>query len=352
MAIRERSWITTAGEQRTAWLADFRDASRRRVHRQFSSKPAAEKWLREARVDDDKGVFTPDSTSPTVAEACDTWIAKCIRDELEPTTISAYKGHVKWHIKPSSIGKMKVSRLTRPTIERFVDELLAAGRTRATAKKVLVSLSAVLSNQMRYGLAQNVCRDVRVTMPKRHQAKVVPPPKDEIREQLAAATGRARALLVTAVFTGMRASEIRGLRWADCDFAAKLVRVRQRATTKGKIGDLKSAAGHRDIPIVPELAQALKEWKLASGGGSELVFPGRGGRALCHNTIMSELGGTAHKYRHWYASWLIDQGFGPKRIQYLMGHSSIQVTFDQYGHLMPNEADHDKLAAASAALVG
>jgi integrase len=58
-----------------------------------------------------------------------------------------------------------------------------------------------------------------------------------------------------------------------------------------------------------------------------------------------------HALRHFFASWLIDQGFGPKRIQSLMGHSGIQITFDTYGHLFPAEDDHDRFAAGELALV-
>jgi integrase len=60
-----------------------------------------------------------------------------------------------------------------------------------------------------------------------------------------------------------------------------------------------------------------------------------------------------HAFRHFCASWLIDQGFGPKRIMGIMGHASITMTFDLYGHLFPVcEADHDRLQAGQIGLVG
>jgi integrase len=102
----------------------------------------------------------------------------------------------------------------------------------------------------------------------------------------------------------------------------------------------------------PRLIGALKEWKLASGGGdSGLVFPGRGDRPLAHNTIRA-IAGRLHPLRHWYASWLISEGFNAKQIQVLMGHSSITVTYNIYGHLLDTEGDHDKQAAAERALMG
>ena len=60
-----------------------------------------------------------------------------------------------------------------------------------------------------------------------------------------------------------------------------------------------------------------------------------------------------HALRHFCASWMIDLGFPPKRLQSILGHSSIGMTFDTYGHLFPNaEDDHAKLAAGEIFLVG
>ena len=59
-----------------------------------------------------------------------------------------------------------------------------------------------------------------------------------------------------------------------------------------------------------------------------------------------------HALRHFFASWVIERGFTPKKVQELMGHSSIQVTFDTYGHLFPSlEDDHAKFAAGELALI-
>ena len=265
--------------------------------------------------------------------------------------MTGYRSLVQHHIKPL-IGATKLSRLTRPAVEAFVDDMLSTGRTRELARRAVQTLVSVIGEAERRGMvAQNVARGVRVSTGRRHKPKVVIPSKQEVRAALAGAQGRRRAVLVAAVFTGMRASELRGLRWSDVDFDAKLLRVRQRADTSGRIGTLKSAHSRRDLPMAPMLINALKEWRLALPPG-ELVFPGRGGGPLCHNTLMAALGSTAHRYRHFYASWLIDQGFGPKRVQALMGHSSIQITFDVYGHLFSAEDDHARFANAELALVG
>jgi integrase len=142
---------------------------------------------------------------------------------------------------------------------------------------------------------------------------------------------------------GLRASEIRGLPWGGIDFDNRVIRVRQRADTSGRIGPPKSASSRRDIPMPPGLVAALKEWRLASGGRDGLVFPGRDGRPLCHNTLRL-IAGRLHRLRHWYASWLIDQGFDAKKIQTYMGHASVAQTYNTYGHLLDRGDDHDKLS--------
>jgi integrase len=351
-SIRKRSWTTARGDRRESWQVDFRDAQGKRRQKQFSRKKDADAFLVAARGQVAAGTYSPDSTSITVAEAAKLWLERCERDGLERSTMTGYRSHMKHHIGPL-LGGVKLSRLTRPMVETFADDMLKSGRSRATARKVLGSLVSLIGEAQRRGLvAQNVAAGVTVRVAKRHKQKVSIPAKAEIKAQIDATTGRERPLLITAVFTGLRASELRALRWQDVDFDRKLILVRQRADTSGRIGSLKSDSSRRDIPMSPMVVNALKEWKLACPKGEpDLVFPGRGAGVACHNT-MRELLGPMHRYRHFFASWLIDQGFGPKRVQALMGHSSIQITFDVYGHLFPQEDDHERFAAGELALVG
>jgi integrase len=211
---------------------------------------------------------------------------------------------------------------------------------------------AVIREAIRRGIcAQNVAHGVGVKLAKRHKKEVAIPSKAELKALLDSTTGRDRAVLVTVALTGLRASELRGLRWQDVDFVERTIRVRQRADISGRIGSLKSDSSRRDIPMAPLVLSTLKEWRLASGGRDGLVFSSRGGGPICHNTVCAELG-PVHRYRHFFASWLIDRGFGPKRVQALMGHNSIKLTFDVYGHLFPQPDDHTKFAAAERELLG
>jgi integrase len=350
--IRKRAWRTASGEARESWIVDFRDQHGKRRHKQFDRKKDADVWLVQARGQVERGTFTADSASISVGEACALWLERCERDGLERSTMTGYRSHVKHHIGPL-LGPVKLSRLSRPMVEQFADDMLASGRTRATARKVLGSLVSLIGEAQRRGLvAQNVALGVNVKMAKRHKKRVEIPSKPEMRNLLeSAASGREKPLLMLAAFSGLRASELRGLPWSSIDFDDRVIRVRQRADTSGRIGSPKSASSMRDIPMGPELISALKQWRLASGVRDGLVFPGRHGRPLCHNTLRS-IAGRLHRLRHWYASWIIDQGFNAKKVQTYMGHASIAQTYNVYGHLLDRDSDHDRLAAAERSLLG
>jgi integrase len=204
-------------------------------------------------------------------------------------------------------------------------------------------------------------------------------------------------LLLTAVFTGMRSSELRGLTWANVDIENKLVHVRQRADAYNEIGRPKSSAGDRTIPIPPIVANTLREWQLVcprrNVGTKEqpkmvldLVFPTGSGNVESRSNIakrgliptMIAAGITVdtgerddegkpivtakypglHALRHFYASWSINpvsaggQGLSPKVVQERMGHSTIAMTMDTYGHLFPADDFADVLANAERTLIG
>src|SRR5690606_4448319 len=83
------------------------------------------------------------------------------------------------------------------------------------------------------------------------------PTREEIKALVAALSGRWRPLLLTAIFTGLRASELRGLRWSDVDLDGRSVRVHQRADRFNVIGRPKSESGERTVPAPPIVINVL-----------------------------------------------------------------------------------------------
>jgi integrase len=373
--VRKRTWKT--GEAvKTAWVADYLDQVGKRRLKTFMTRKAADAWLVTARHEISQGVHTPASASITVGEAGDLWLAQAESDGLERSTLGQYRPHLELHIKPL-IGAVRLAEFSPGMVQSFRNDLVAGGRSRAMVRKVLVTLGTLLANAMTAGkVARNVVRDQsRETRrqnrhTKRLEVGVDVPTKDEIRAMLAHAQGRWRPLVVTTVFTGLRASELRGLRWADVDLEQAALTVRQRADYWGSIGSPKSDAGKRTVPLAPVVVNTLREWRLTCPkSAADLVFPNGKGHPQALNTILcSGLGPLQHAagitdtdkpkygmhaFRHAAASLFIEQGFSPKRVQALMGHSTIQLTFDTYGHLFPApEDDQAAMRQLQARLIG
>jgi integrase len=378
MSVRKRAWVTRTGEAKEVWVVDYTDQHGRRHLKTFKRKKDADRYADQTSVDVRAGIHTPDATSITVAEAAADWLKTVTGNQRERATIATYREHVELHIVPR-IGRIKLAKLTTPGVNAFKD-LLLEQLSRALTQKVLISLKSILRDAQRRGTAvQNVATPVSIERDRRKQQLQVGvdiPTRDEISRLIAQVDAWLRPLLVTAVFTGMRASELRGLRWSDVNLKSSTptVTVRQRADRYNSIGLPKTRAGQgRIIPLGPLAANTLKAWQLASRPG-ELVFAADGGGALYHNrlaralaALMLELGMVNaankpryawHSLRHFYASWCINRKadggleLPVKLVQTRLGHATIAMTLDTYGHLFPNNDDGKELAAAEIALLG
>ena len=309
--------------------------------------------------------------SHTVKQVAEIWLRRCELDGLERSTLRSYRQHVSKYIEPA-IGDVLVSDLTLPQVRDFADQMLASG-TKAMAKKVLGSLRSLLNEGQSRGLVStNVAREVKLRNSRRHEAERTIPTKAEIKLLLAHVPDRYRPLLTTALFSGMRSSELRGLSWEDVDLDKRVIRIRQRADRWGVLSSPKSRAGRRVIPMTPSVHQVLTDWKTHCPTGElNLVFPNGAGNVESHANLFHRMfkplmikcavvdgAGkprfSIHALRHAAASLFIEQGWSPKKIQTILGHSSINMTFDVYGHLFEDpegdlermaKVEHDLLAA-------
>lgn len=175
-----------------------------------------------------------------------------------------------------------------------------------------------------------------------------------------------RTILALGCYAGMRAGEILSLEWANVDLERPMIRVDQSVDlVTGELIAPKSKAAHRDIPICDPLLVILEDHQ-DSYNRTGALFPAlrpRRGEKIREGARMSHSGAVAHMRRRWkaigleplglhearhtFASVMIDAGATPKAVQTYMGHSSIQVTYDRYGHLMPgHEAEALRLLNA------
>jgi integrase len=399
MSVRKRAWTSAKGEAKEAWVVDYVDQAGRRRLRTFTKKKDADAFHATAKVEIREGVHTAHSASTTLTRAADLWISTCESRNLERSTIESYRQHVKFHIRPF-IGNVKLSQLSAPLVREFEDKLRSGdpapgeteGRARSSAmiRKIITSLGAIIADAQERGLiARNVVRDLRSRRRKgsdrradrRQKGKLkvgvdIPMPA-EIKAIVAQLEGRWRPILLCAIFSGLRSSELRGLRWHDVNLKKGEIHVRQRVDQWGEFGAPKSESGERVVPLPPILVNTLRAWKLACPKGEfDLVFPTGKGTPENHANVINrglvpaqiaagvvdKVGNAKytglHALRHFYASWCINRRADGglelplKVVQERMGHSSIQMTADRYGHLFPRADDGSELAAAEQALLG
>jgi integrase len=387
MSVRRRTWSNPDGSVGEAWVVDYIDQHRKRHHKSFKRRKDADAYRATVAVEVRQGIHAADRTSISVAEACKLWLKSSDAAGLERATIDSYRQHVDFHILPF-LGALKLSQLSVPLVRQFEDTLRAK-RSPAMVRKLLGSLGAILADSQERGLvSQNVVRSLRSRRlrgkerqaDKRQKGKLkagvdIPVPS-EIRAFIAHLEGRWRPLLLTAIFAGLRSSELRGLRWNDVDFKHSKLHVRQRADRYNTLGSLKSEGSERSIPLAPVLANTLREWKLACPKGElGLAFPNGAGRIESHANIINRAllpvqiaagvitaTGKAkytglHSLRHFYASWCINRRIDGglelplKVVQARLGHASIQMTADRYGHLFPSSDDGAEMAEAEKAFL-
>src|SRR5215471_9169691 len=236
LSVRKRTWKSPSGEMKEAWVVDYVDQHGDRHIKTFAKKRDADAHHALVGAAVHAGTHTADSKSATVAKAAELWLASCDAAGLERTTITAYRQHVDLHIVPI-LGALRLTQLTVPLIRGFEDRLRQDGRSPAMVRKARRSLGGILADAQERGLvAQNVVYSLRKNRRSRRadgngklKIGVDIPSPDEIRAIIAKLFGPRRPLLLTAIFTGLRASELRGFRWADVDLKRGELHVRQRA---------------------------------------------------------------------------------------------------------------------------
>jgi integrase len=406
MGVLKRTWKTSKGEDREAWILVYRqrqpDGTLKRFTETYERKKDADARAAQVKVDIGKGTHVPPSTSITIAEAAELWLQTCASKDLERATLQGYRSEVA-HLLPL-VGHQRLATFTKGAARALEDKLRITNSPVMT-RRLLSTLSAIFNDAIeREKVALNpvagLSRKRRVSGVKqssRDKGKleigVNIPKLEEVKAIIEHATNqRWRVLLTVAAFTGLRASELRGLRWANVDFTKNQIHVRERADKYSKIGKCKSKSGYRDIPLPNAVALVLKEWRLQTPG--ELVFPANksGGiialwvmvecglipavrkaglvvkwkpdkegekppRAMDRNGMMPKYTGL-HSFRHFFASLCINSerdgglGLSPKAAQELLGHAKISITYDIYGHLFPRGDDGGALDRVAGALLG
>jgi integrase len=329
----------------------------KKVKKTFPSKAAAKAWRHDAMVARERGeLATP--AKRKLSEAAEAWLdgarAGTVHnrsgDPYKPSAIRSYEKALRLRVLPV-FGNVKLSELRRIDLQDFVDGLVADGLSPSTIDSALNPVRAIY----RYAIARNEISDGLnptrnlETPAIRSKPKRIADP-EEAERLLGALREDDRPVWATALYAGLRRGELRALRWGDVDLAEGLIRVERGWDDLEGAIELKSKAGRRRVPIAAVLRDFLIAYKLRSGRSEGLVF-GQDGETPFNPGKLTERADddwgdagleriTLHACRHTFASYMIAAGVNAKALSTYMGHATIAITLDLYGHLMPgNESE-------------
>ena len=324
----------------------------KKVRKTFTRLGEAKSWRADAKRSVDHGTLrTP--TRRTLGEAAANWLAGAEAGDIrnrsgqpyKPATLRGYRQALDTYLLPVLAGR-KLNTVTTADLQELVDRWQAEGQSASTIRNSIKPLQALYRRaRSREGLPVNPTHDLELPAPAPKEVEIIAP--EIAARMLATAPEEDRALWATALYAGLRYGELRALRWGAVDLAGGTIRVRESWDAKeGSIAP-KTRTSQRTTPMPGVLRDHLMDRKLtvADAGDGVLVFGAAPDRPFHANVVYrrADLAWTnaglgrlrLHQARHTYASFMIAAGINAKALSTFMGHSSIKVTFDLYGHLMP-----------------
>jgi integrase len=310
---------------------------------------AALRANRKRQVELDAGEFVPQQNI-----RFDTWAERWLRSlERKPSTVASY--HSTLAYAADTFGTKHVRRVTPTDVAALSRRLRDDGLSDSTRAKHLRVLHACLASAVSHGYAaQNpVARIPTGEKPRPQKREAGYFESDELAPIAnAVPDGTYRTALLLALQTGLRQGELVALTWADVDLGEQTLRVR-RSVTAGVLSGTKSHEA-RTVDLSGDAADLLGRWWQAQtrDGWREhdaLVFPAETGGFLRGDSLYYRLrqamakagvpfrGPTGeprgwHSLRHTYARLALERGASITWLQRQLGHSSITVTIDRYGH--------------------
>jgi integrase len=331
----------------------------RRIRKTFSTLAAARAWRIDSLSALGRGEMSTSST--TLRQAAAAWVegarSGAIRnrsgDRYKPSAIRGYEEALRLRLLPD-LGGAKLSEIRRADVQALVDRLLADGHGASTIRNTLLPLRVIFRRALVRGeVAVNPTTGLELPAVRGQRDRIASPKE---AAQLLAALDAHRALWATAVYAGLRRGELQALVWSDVELDGGVIRVRASwDPVAGRVAP-KTKAGTRAVPIASVLTLHLRELTEKTGGVG-LVF-GRGpdepfapvtvnrrAQRVWKRAGLSPIG--LHECRHSFASFMIAAGVNAKALSVYMGHASVTITFDLYGHLMPgNEQEAARLLDA------
>ena len=340
---------------------------KRRLTKTFRTKAEAKAWRADAQVALRTGTRSG-AKSGTLSVVAAAWLAGAadgsVRnrsgDVYKPSVIRGYEQALRLRVLPE-LGALTLAEIQRADLQAFVDRLLEDEYDPSTIRNTLLPVRAILRRAVARGeVAVNPTTGLELPAVRGRRDRTASPEEARL---LLGALERDRALWATAMYSGLRMGELRALEWDAVDFDRGLIHVRRTWDHIEGPVEPKSRAGRRSVPLAAVLRADLAAHRLACPWRDGLVFGRSAESAFNPGSVNNRADRvwkdanleriTLHECRHTFASLMIAAGVNAKALSVYMGHASVMVTFDLYGHLMPgNEAEAAQLLDDYLAGVG
>ncbi len=340
-------------KRRGKWVLDFRDRQGKRHWESYRTRKEADAALAERVQQLGKGTYISPSKEKTFSDLCKAF-TKAHKPHVKANSWVDYQRNMDIHLGEYFRG-CKLRDIALVHVEGFVADRLDQGKGERTINKCLTLLVSLFKYAGKHGwMHSNPARHVpklkTTDAESRDEVERVILSPAEFQRVLDNTKAKWQLIIKMAGLTALRQGELIGLPWKYVDFDKRKVYVRQQHTA-GRFSTLKTKKSRRDVGLSVELTNELREHKLASKWAKpdDLVFANTVGKPQSLKYLMAGWKAalrlaklqerTFHSLRHTYASTLIRNNVNMKIVSTLCGHSSIMITMDVYGHLLPDETD-------------
>lgn len=339
----------------------------KRIEKYFDNPQEAKLWLVDQRYDNAHHniVYSPNMT---VEEWFEAWMLTR-ESVLRPNTIRNYKDRFYRNISPK-IGKYKLSEV-RPIDCQAILNSMATEYAGSTIYQAHMTMTTIFKSAYDNDLIKKNPVNGTVKAPKARTFKIRFLTIEEQQKFLSAATGTSNYNQYRLIFeTGLRTSEMIGLKWSDIDWEKRVIKVRRNLEyrySRGEwlFGPTKSKSGERDIPMTDNIymmllymsANKVNLLKSTPKEFRDIIFLNRKGLPTKNSTYdnhivkLCEMCGvnrfSMHTMRHTFATRCVESGMDYKTLQTILGHSSLKMTMDRYAHVTDDTRtiEMDKFAA-------
>jgi integrase len=275
------------------------------------------------------------------------------RSHLKPKTIEGYESLLRVHVLPR-FGTYRLDRIDTISIEQWIADLQKAGLSPSRIRQAYQVLHAMLKAAVknRY-IPRNPADGVK--LPRQHKREMLFLDAAQVDRLASVVPDRYPTLIYLLAYTGMRWGEAAALRLRRIDVLRARIEIAESLEEVGGSVSFGTTKNHkrRTIVIPSFLRDLLNDHVLRFhvGDQASLIFTASNGAPMRNSNFSSYVWRPAvvaadlpanlriHDLRHTAAALLISQGGHPEAIKRQLGHSSIRVSLDTYGHLFPSEAE-------------